>query len=70
MYWPGINRDIENMVKTCDTCQENAKRNSKDPLLPMEIPMSTWTTIEMDLFMMDSHSFLLVVDVTSCFLVL
>ena len=55
------------MVKTCDTCQENAKRNNKDPVLTREILMSLWTTIEMDLFMMDGHSFLLVVDMTSHF---
>ena len=67
MYWPGINRDIENMVKTCDTYQENSRRNNKDPVIPREIPMSLWTTIEMDLFTMDSHSFLLVVDVMSRF---
>ena len=29
--------------------------------------MSLWTAIQMDLFMMDGHSFLLVVDMTSCF---
>ena len=48
-------------------CQENARRNNKDPVLPREIPMSPWNTLEMDLFMMDGHSFLLVVDVTSRF---
>ena len=67
VYWPRINKDIENLVKTCDISQENAKRNSKDPVLPREIPMSLWTTIEMDLFMMDGHTFLLVVNVTSHF---
>ena len=67
MYWPGINRDIGNMVKTCDTCQENSRRNNKDPVIPREIPMSPWNTLEMDLFMMDGHSFLLVIDMTSCF---
>ena len=24
VYWPGINKDIENWIKTCDTCQENS----------------------------------------------
>ena len=67
VYWPGINRDIENMVKTCNMCQKDARRNNKDPVLPREIPMSPWNTLEMDLFMVDGHSFLLVVDVTSCF---
>ena len=32
-----------------------------------EIPLVPWTLLEMDLFSMDDHSFLLVVDVTSHF---
>ena len=31
IYWPGINKDIEILIKTCNTCQENGKRNNKDP---------------------------------------
>ena len=31
VYWPGINKDIESTVKTCDICQENVRRNNKDP---------------------------------------
>ena len=55
LYWPDINKDIKNLVKTCETCQENAKRNNKDPVLPREIPMSLWNTLEMNLFTMDIH---------------
>ena len=67
VYWPGINKDIEKLVKTCDTCQKNSRRNDKDPVIPREIPATLWSTIEMDLFILDDNSFLLVVDVTSCF---
>ena len=67
IYWPGINKDIKILVKTCDVCQENSQRNNKDPVLAREIPIFPWTLLEMDLFMMDDHSFLLVVDVTSQF---
>ena len=28
VYWPGINKDIETLVKTCNTHQENSKRNN------------------------------------------
>ena len=40
VYWPNINKDIENLIKTCGTCQENARWNNKDPVLPREIPVS------------------------------
>ena len=65
LFWPGINKDIENLVKTCDICQENAMRNNRDPVLAREIPIFPWATLEMDLFTLDSHTFLLVVDVMS-----
>ena len=65
IYWPGINKDIKNLVKTCSTCQENTKRNNEDPVLAREIPMFPWTVLKLDLFTPDGHSFLLVVDVTS-----
>ena len=65
--WTGINKDIEILIKTCSTCQENGKRNNKDLVLAREILMYPWTMLELDLFSMDDHSFLLVVDVTSQF---
>ena len=65
VYWPQINKDIENLVKTCEICQENVCRNNKDPAIPREVPVTPWLTIEIDLFMLDDHSFLLAVDMTS-----
>ena len=67
VYWPSINKDMECLVKTCDLCQEHSHRNNKDPAIPRDIPIQAWTTIQMDLFMLDGHSFLLVVNVTSRF---
>ena len=66
IYWPGINKDIECLVK-CEICQENSCRNSKDPPIPCDIPVKAWTTLQMDLFSLDGYSFLLVIDITSRF---
>ena len=67
VYWPCINQDIECLVKTCDLCQEHSHRNNKDPTIPRDIPIQAWSTVQIDLFTLDSQSFLLVVDVTSRF---
>ena len=67
VYWLNINKDIECLVKTCDLCQEHSCRNSKDPAIPRDIPIQAWSMVQTDLFMLDGHSFLLVVDVTSRF---
>ena len=67
VYWHQINNDIEQLVKSCEICQENRCRNNKDPTFPREVPMTPWSTIEINLFMLDDHSFLLAVDMTSWF---
>ena len=67
VYWPNINKDIECLVKTCDLYQEHSHRNKRDVTFPREIPIQAWTTIQMDLFTLEGHTFLLVVDVTSRF---
>ena len=65
VYWPLMYKDIESMVKACDKCQEFSRRNNRDPVLPRELPLVTWTLLELDLFTCENTNFLLVVDVTS-----
>ena len=63
VYWPSMYKDIENMVRSCDKCQEFARRNHKDPIIPRELPLVAWTLLELDLFTCENSNFLLVVDV-------
>ena len=55
------------MIKTCEICQENGRRNNKDLVLAREIPIAPWTLVEMDIFTCKDDTFLLTVDVTSRF---
>ena len=66
-HWPHINRDIEALIRSCEKCQEHSKRNPKDPSIPREIPLASWTLLEIDIFTCEDHQFLLVVDVSSRF---
>ena len=66
-FWPGINKDIETLIKSCESCQEHSRRNPKDLIIPREIPLVAWTLLEMDIFTCDDYTFLLVVDLTSRF---
>jgi Integrase zinc binding domain/Integrase core domain len=36
-YWKGMDKDIEEYVKSCDKCQKRGKINSKYPLNPIEV---------------------------------
>ena len=53
------------MVKTCHTCQEHQSSQTKEPLLPLEVPKVLWTKIVSDLFTLDGKDYLLVVDYSS-----
>ena len=46
MFWPGINNDIENIVRTCDVCQQQWR----ETFIPREIPDIPWTKVGTDLF--------------------
>ena len=36
VYWNGINNDLEEVVKRCETCQEHQRSNAKETLIPHE----------------------------------
>jgi len=49
-YWPKMDENITEYVRSCDVCQPNKViRHKKYGLLaPLEVPMSPWTAISMD----------------------
>ena len=62
VYWPNINKDIEQMVKACEICQKLQPSNQKEPLKPHDIPSTPWTKLASDLFTIEGEDFLLVTD--------
>jgi hypothetical protein len=67
VYWPGIDQDIEHVVKTCIDCQSTRPPPGPAPLHPWEFPKSPWSRIHVDyagplqgnkmiLVMVDAHS--------------
>ena len=66
VYWHGIDRDIESMVKTCDACQKAAKMPIKNTLSPWPEPSQAWERIHIDFAgPMENSMFLVVVDAYS-----
>ena len=37
MFWPGVNKDIEYMVKLCNICIENQRKQEKESLIASDI---------------------------------
>ena len=48
VWWPGIDRDIERCVKSCDPCQQKQKSPPVIPLYPWSWPSKPWTRVHID----------------------
>ena len=42
VYWPNINKDIEQLCKTCEACQEHQPSNCRKPITAHETPSRPW----------------------------
>ena len=62
VFWANINRDIEEIVKSCPPCQHHQKLNVKEPLLPQDVLQKPWHTSGSDIFHWNNANYLLVVD--------
>ena len=67
VYWPGIYKEIENLVNSCCVCQKYHNSQQKEPMIPTEIPSRPWKTLSADLFYVQQSWFLIVVDYYSKF---
>lgn len=49
-YWINMKKTVDRYVATCEKCQRNKTRQSKEPgsLKPLDIPESRWSQINMD----------------------
>jgi len=67
VFWPNINQDIDIMVKQCAPCQRHQKENTKEPMIPHDVPQKSWHTLGADLFYWNNSHYLLVCDYYSKF---
>ncbi len=50
VWWPGIDIQVEQLAKTCQTCQQTQKAPGPSPLHPWKWPESPWQRIHVDFF--------------------
>ena len=62
VYWPGINKDIEETVARCPVCQKFQHQNKKETLIPHEIPDRAWKKIAADILTFANTDFLVIID--------
>jgi len=66
IWWPGMDAEIDNLVKSCSVCQQSRSAPAVAPLHSWEWPSEPWSRLHLDFagpFM--GHMFLLLVDAHS-----
>ncbi|XP_013396158.1 uncharacterized protein K02A2.6-like [Lingula anatina] len=62
MFWPGMNMEIENMVRDCINCSEYQNRLPAEPLKPTVPPDLPYTEVGCDIFYFGAKKYLLLID--------
>lgn len=66
VWWPNLDADIEQLVRTCHTCQMTRPTPAKAPLHPWEYPYRPWSRIHIDhAGPYLGHTYLIIVDAFS-----
>ncbi len=68
IYWPGMNKQIEDMIAKCSTCLEHRNNLPREPMIPHPIPDLPWNKVGSDLFHLNGNNYLLTVDYYSGFI--
>ena len=61
VWWPGITKDLENLISKCSICCRQKLQHS-EPLLTSPLPNHPWQKVATDLFKWRNSSYILVVD--------
>ena len=67
VFWVNLNKDIDEMSRTRDVCQEFQRRQPRESLIPSDIPPRVWHAIGTDLVFFDENEYLLIADYYSKF---
>ena len=64
VWWPGIDRDIEEEIRTCLPCLSVSAPSPPEPLLPSTMPSSPWQKLHIDMYgpMPSGESILGIID--------
>ena len=62
VFWPGINKAIEEGVWQCETCMRFQDKNATTPLTPTPTPSHPWKMCASDIFTLDGMDYLILAD--------
>ena len=50
VWYPGMDKDINEYVSNCRGCQVSVNDNSREPLIITELPKSPWESVSTDFY--------------------
>ena len=68
VFWPGMNHEIEEFVKSCESCGKYAPNNPRESLLSTPLPQGPWEAIGVDLCQLEGRNYLITSDYYSRFI--
>ena len=67
LFWPGMTSDLKEYISTCEICSKYQTNNQPETLMPHDLPERPWEKVEIDLFTLQNHDYLITVDYFSNF---
>ena len=61
VWWPGLSKQIEHMVKNCATCARNSP-DQAEPLMPTTLPDRPFQKVAADICELNNNKYLVMVD--------
>ena len=61
VWWPGLNKEVEDMVKNCRSCCIN-EMNHPEPLMTTPLPQRPWEKVATYLMQLNKANYIVVVD--------
>ena len=49
VWWPGLDKDVENLCRRCHDCQVLGMPSPPEPVKPTELPTEPWVDVAADL---------------------
>uniref|UniRef100_A0A8C2HNG3 Gypsy retrotransposon integrase-like protein 1 n=1 Tax=Cyprinus carpio TaxID=7962 RepID=A0A8C2HNG3_CYPCA len=62
MFWPGMGKEIENIVRKCSICLTYRPSNTKEPMISHKVPDRPWQVVATNLFTWSNEDYLVTVD--------
>ena len=62
IWWPGMSKQVKEMIDRCMECREHRPAQRKQPLIPTDLPSRPWEKVSADLCEHEGKSYIVLID--------